>query len=225
MKEFDKFIEIIRILRSPIGCLWDRAQKIKDYEKYLLEETYELIEGIHKNDVEIIKEEIGDLFIILVSITEILSAQDSLDLESVFKTVSDKLVLRHPHVFSSKKFKTKDAVLKHWIKDKAKRKKRKTIRDRLPQTAPALLLAGIFFKEYINLKDRLKSNSAQQERLSIIDGLMEKLKSFPVKNDNAEWFVEILFGFCRLAGIYKVDLENLLRKKVIAAAEKISYQT
>ena len=70
MKEFDELIRVVKILRSPKGCPWDRAQTIDNMRGYLLEETYELIDGIDKKKTPVIREELGDVLLILVVITQ-----------------------------------------------------------------------------------------------------------------------------------------------------------
>jgi tetrapyrrole methylase family protein/MazG family protein len=147
VKEFDRLLHIVEKLRSPQGCPWDRAQTVANYKKYLLEEAYELIESINARDAGMCKEEIGDLLLILVAISSLFKEKRQFGIDDALKSINEKLISRHPHVFSSKRLSTKEEVLAYWIEAKAKKKKRKTVKDRLPHSAPALLLAEIFLKE------------------------------------------------------------------------------
>ncbi|MEM7817030.1 MAG: MazG nucleotide pyrophosphohydrolase domain-containing protein [Candidatus Aenigmatarchaeota archaeon] len=220
MKEFDSFIRTIRKLRSPKGCPWDRAQKINDYKNYLLEETYELIEEINKNKIENIKEELGDLFLILVVITEIFRERAKFNLKDVLKSITKKIILRHPHVFSKKiSLKTRDEVFNYWIRTKAKRKLRKNIKERLPLTAPSLLLADIFFREQKHLQNNLLEKEITSK---ILKEITDKLSDFSKKRKK-DYILDPLFLICKLAFLNKINLENSLKKRILKEAEKIRY--
>lgn len=218
MKEFDNLVKIIRILRSPKGCPWDRAQKVGNYKKFLLEEAYELIDEINQNKPAAIKEELGDLFIILVVIAEMFKDKGKFNLAQVLNGVSDKLILRHPHVFSSEKLKTDKEVLAYWIKHKAKHKKRKTIKERLPHLAPALLLADIFFKEY----NSIEGNKKQSKDMAL-QKIKKSLAALNRSQSREKILAEVLFDIANLASSEHIDLENALREKIIKEAKKASY--
>lgn len=220
MKEFDKLIDVVKILRSPKGCPWDRAQNIDNMKKYLLEEAYELIEAIDDKKTKIIKEELGDLFLILVIITQMLKEKGELKAEDVLESVNNKLISRHPHVFSSKKIKTKEEVLKFWVKEKAKHKKRKTIKERLPKSGPALLLAGIFFKEWSNIGNKCKDNELPQELISV----GKRLKSLGKDKDQEDYLADVLFHVCQMAYVEGLDLEHIFRKNIFKRAENVLYK-
>lgn len=215
MREFDQLLKTIKILRSRRGCPWDRAQKIKDFKKYLLEECYELIDALESKDLEKIKEEIGDLFIILVSLDCLLNKNKKFTLKKILKAVNEKLILRHPHVFSSLSLKDKDQVLRHWIKEKARVKRRRNISERLPSTAPSLLLSEIFFKE---LNSSLPSKEVERIKQSIIENLktVKRLDKKTVEN--------VLFNLCWLAYFSKINLEFALREKIFKEARKVRYE-
>jgi len=208
MKEFDRLLEIIRKLRGPRGCPWDRKQKLTDYKRYLIEEAYELIEAIDCNDPEMVKEEVGDLLLILTVVTEFFNDKKVFDVEAALKMINQKLIIRHPHVFSKKKIGDSDAVLKYWVRQKAKKKKRKTIADRLPKGAPALFLAELFCREYANVKakdfQKIKTHPEVLAKATAQDIL-----KLPEKNaDDA--FAQILFQLSVLAYIHGVDAESAL---------------
>lgn len=220
MKEFDDLINIVKILRSPKGCPWDRAQKLSDYKRYLIEEAYELIDGINRNDSKEIKEELGDVFLILVIITELFAEKNIFNLENVLSLINQKMVSRHPHVFASKKLKTKEAVLKYWINSKAKKKKRKTIKDRLPLSAPSLALAEIFLRECEHIK---KENKSKQKKYI---SQVPEVSNFNKINDGKSkegMLLDTLLNICQIAHQEKIDLEGMLRKKIFNITEKNYY--
>lgn len=218
MKEFDKLVEIIRLLRSPKGCPWDRAQKIENYKKFLLEEAYELIDEISKDKPQAAKEELGDLFIILVVLAEMFSEKREFTLAEVLSGANEKLISRHPHVFASKKLKTSKEVLSYWIKHKAKHKKRRTIKERLPLTAPSLLMADIFFKEYTSI-----NNSKKQKKILILEKIKKGTAALNKCRNKKNAFSEVLFNIANFASANHIDLENALREKVIDEAQKAAY--
>ena len=220
MRELDELLKTVKILRSPRGCPWDRAQKVDNMKGYLLEETYELIDGIDRGDVGVIKEELGDIFLILIVIAAMFGKKGKLKLGEVLGHINKKLITRHPHVFSSKKLKTKEEVLSHWIKNKAKKKKRKSIKERLPKEAPSLLLASIFFKECAHL-GRLKSS--KKESGEILDQIIDKLKVLKAGKNKKKLLSELSFDISKLAFIFGLDLEGSLRKSILAQAQKTSY--
>jgi tetrapyrrole methylase family protein/MazG family protein len=221
MEEFNRLIQIIKTLRSPKGCPWDRAQKISDYERYLLEEAYELIEALRGGKVEEVKEEIGDLYLILSMITEMFAEKKKFSHAQALDGISNKLIYRHPHVFAKKKIKGKDAVLAYWIKNKAKKKNRKTVKDRLPQTAPALLLAEIFLKEKKHIQDIKKEKAVSRDAL--IESLLKGLKTIKSSKKNEKVFEDFLINAARLAYMDKIQAESLLRARVLREAGSIKY--
>ena len=224
MREFKEFLNTIKILRSPKGCPWDRAQKVDNMKSYLLEEIYELIDGIEKSDEVTIKEELGDVLLIIIVIIEMFAEKKKFNLEDVSNGINQKLISRHPHVFSSRKLKDKEEVLKFWIKDKAKKKNRKSIRERLPSNAPSLLLASIFFKECSHLD---KKDSRSGEICGLVSEIKEKFELVEEKEvaekSNEILFTDIIFNMCKLAFNLDLDLENILRKTILKEANNITY--
>ena len=221
MKEFDALVKTIDALHGPNGCPWDKAQKAEDYKRYLLEEAYELVEGMQHKNSEAVKEELGDLFLILITITYHYNKKKKFDLKKVLSDINKKLISRHPHVFDKKKMKDKDEVLQFWIKSKAKRKKRKTIKDRIPQTAPALIMSELFLKESGYLNGDKKSSRKEIE--NHMTKLSKKLQKFKQSRKKEDILAEILFDICKLSFFYKVEPEVLLRHKVLNEATKVTY--
>jgi len=218
MKEFDALVKTIRKLRAPGGCPWDRAQTIENYKKFVLEETYELIDEISGNKSESVREELGDIFLILIVIADMFQEKGKFSLADALKYVNEKLILRHPHVFSSTKLKTDKEVLAFWIKHKAKHKKRKTIKERLPLVAPALLLCDLFFKEYAHL-----DNKKEYKKDEITKKIKNNLNLLDKRKNKKAVLSEILFEISRLSSLYNLDCENILREKVIKEAKASKY--
>src|SRR5215470_13656504 len=99
MEEFDRLVEIMAVLRSPDGCPWDRAQSIDSLKPFVLEETYEVLEAIDRHDHAALCEELGDFVFEAVFLAQLESEGGHFTIADSLRTVADKLVRRHPHVF------------------------------------------------------------------------------------------------------------------------------
>ena len=136
--KFDDLLEIIEILRAPDGCPWDKEQTHSSIRRELIEETYEVIEGIDNNDSEIMQEELGDLLLQIVFHASIGKSDEQYDIDSICDGVCKKLIYRHPHVFSDVIADTSDVVLKNWDELKKKEKGHKSEKDVLEAVSRAL---------------------------------------------------------------------------------------
>ncbi|MGI9171526.1 MAG: MazG family protein [Candidatus Nanopelagicus sp.] len=135
--------EVMDKLRSPGGCPWDAEQTHQSLLKYLLEESYEFIESVENNDRQDMQEELGDL-LLQVYFHSRMAEEDidqPFDIEDVAKSVADKLIRRHPHVFAGTKVDNSQDVLENWEKQKALEKGRSSIIDGVPLAQPALPFA------------------------------------------------------------------------------------
>lgn len=140
--ELTRLREVMDKLRSPGGCPWDAEQDHKSLLKFLLEESYEFTEAIEDNDREAMLEELGDLLLQIYFHARI--AEEDKDqpfnIDDVARTVTDKLVRRHPHVFSDTVAKNSSEVLENWERQKAVEKGRTSAIDGVPLGQPALAL-------------------------------------------------------------------------------------
>ncbi|MBU1206087.1 MAG: nucleoside triphosphate pyrophosphohydrolase [Proteobacteria bacterium] len=141
-------LAIMARLRGPLGCPWDREQTEKTLKKYLIEEAYEVLEAIEMNNPEELKEELGDLLLQIIFLARIAEEKGQFNFLEVVHILSEKLIRRHPHVFSSTgkipgKGQPKDAqsVVKIWkyVKEnEEKRSEKISLIDGLPLSLPAL---------------------------------------------------------------------------------------
>ena len=136
--------EVMDKLRSPGGCPWDAEQTHQSLLKYLLEESYEFIESVEHNDRQDMQEELGDLLLQVYFHSRMAEedANQPFNIEDVAKSVADKLIRRHPHVFAGTKVDNSQDVLENWEKQKALEKGRSSIIDGVPLAQPALPLAA-----------------------------------------------------------------------------------
>ncbi len=126
MKAFDELVAIVRKLRAPGGCPWDREQTFDTMLPYITEESQELVDGIRKRDFENVKEELGDVLLHIVMLSGMAEEQKLFTLDDVVKEISDKMIRRHPHVFGDVKADSVEDVLKNWKKIKKKEKSKPT---------------------------------------------------------------------------------------------------
>lgn len=139
----EKLIATIARLRAPNGCPWDREQTHRTLARFLLEEAYEVLEAIHSNDSEKLKEELGDLLLQVVLNAQVAKDANEFDIEDVARTINEKMIRRHPHVFGEASCTTAEDVLAQWDDLKAQEKKieNDSCLDGVPNMLPALMQA------------------------------------------------------------------------------------
>lgn len=138
----DDLREIMRILRSPGGCPWDREQNHASIKKSLIEETYEVIEAINKEDDTLLCEELGDVLLQVVFHAQMAEERNAFGFDEITDGICKKLIERHPHVFGDIKVDNSAEVLVNWEQIKSQSKNRKTQTDKMlsvPRELPALM--------------------------------------------------------------------------------------
>ena len=175
-------------LRSPGGCPWDAEQDHASLLKYLLEESYEFIESVEDNDRQAMQEELGDL-LLQVYFHSRMAEEDAtqpFNIEDVAKSVADKLIRRHPHVFAGALVDSSEDVLENWEKQKAAEKGRTSAIDGVPLAQPALPLAtkviyrlnklnyDLPISEPISLPSEINQDQFGQILLGLISQAVEK---------------------------------------------------
>ncbi|MCD4700290.1 MAG: nucleoside triphosphate pyrophosphohydrolase [Candidatus Aegiribacteria sp.] len=132
---------IVRKLRSPSGCSWDREQTTSSLSPFMLEEAYEVADAIEKNDMKLLRAELGDLLLHVIMSAEICEEQNEFSLKDVVEGISDKLIRRHPHVFKLQKDLSSGEVEQQWEAIKAQEKKNEGFFGSIPSGMPALQTA------------------------------------------------------------------------------------
>ncbi|HYV19264.1 MAG TPA: nucleoside triphosphate pyrophosphohydrolase [Verrucomicrobiae bacterium] len=144
MSEAIRLREILARLRGPDGCPWDREQTLATLRTFLVEESYEVIDAIDRDDLPGLKEELGDLLLQIVFQSRIAEEQGAFDFEEVMRAGADKLVRRHPHVFGEERLDTSAEVLRQWEEIKSEERRRRgggSMFASVPPGLPALLKA------------------------------------------------------------------------------------
>ena len=138
----EQLVQVMDQLRSPGGCPWDAEQTHESLARYLLEETYEALEAMDQGDLGSLREELGDLLLQVVFHARIAQETDStFSLDAIAQGVVDKLVRRHPHVFTDLVVSSNEELEANWAKIKEEEKQRESVTDGVPQAMPALQLA------------------------------------------------------------------------------------
>lgn len=206
-------VEIIRLLRAPGGCPWDAEQTHESIKKNLIEETYEVIEAVNKNDKELMCEELGDLLMQVVFHAQMEAEEGTFDFNTVADGVCKKLVERHPHVFGEVTVGGVDDVLTNWDAIKRKTKGQKTATDSMfsvPRELPALMRAtklqkkaadvGFDWPDVGGALDKLSEEIAEL-RAAIDAGDRANIK---------EELGDILFSAVNVSRFVKADAEEAL---------------
>ncbi len=212
---FDDLCEIMRILREPGGCPWDREQTHESIKSSFIEETYEVIEAINKNDKTLMCEELGDVLLQVVFHAEIERGENTFDISDVCDGICKKLIERHPHVFAADSADTPQEVLVKWDEIKRKTKGQKSQGDSMkavPLELPALMRAqklqskakkaGFDWDNADGAFDALKGEIAELEEA-------RSEKDFAAVEDELG---DVLFSAVNVARFLGVDSEEALTK-------------
>lgn len=136
---FSDLVALMERLLAPDGCPWDREQTPETLRQYVLEEACEVIDAIDTGRPESLREELGDLALEVVFLTELMKRRGEFGHDDVFREVIEKLVRRHPHVFGESVADTSADVEERWEAIKAEEKKKRPLLDNIPRSLPALL--------------------------------------------------------------------------------------
>ncbi|HWQ88647.1 MAG TPA: nucleoside triphosphate pyrophosphohydrolase [Desulfitobacteriaceae bacterium] len=208
--------EIMRILRSPEGCPWDREQTHESLIPYLIEESYEVIEAIENKDMDNLCEELGDLLLQVIFHIQVASEAATFRLEDVLQGLITKLIRRHPHVFGSGKAANASEVRKTWEQIKQEEK------NDSPLQAKSCLIATTGLPA-LSLADRIQRQAAKlgfdwPDRQGPWRKVLEELQELEQALDRQEGIREelgdLLFSVVNLARFLQCDAEDVLRETV-----------
>ncbi|MBN1894174.1 nucleoside triphosphate pyrophosphohydrolase [bacterium] len=200
-------------LRGPDGCPWDKEQTHDSLKPYLLEEAYEVLEAVDRRDFDGLREELGDMLLQSVFHAQLASEAGLFNIQDVLKTLNEKLVRRHPHVFGEAVITGSDEQVRHWEKIK-KSEGKKSALDGVPVTAPSLLRAhrtqqkaaavGFDWPEASPVWDKIREE---------LDELKEAVSAG--KQDAVEEELgDLLFAVVNLSRFLHVHPEDALRRSV-----------
>ncbi len=211
--DFSDLVEIMKILRSPQGCPWDRVQTHKSIRQNFIEETYEAIEAIDTEDTELLREELGDVMMQVVFHALMEEEVGSFNIDDVCDEVCKKLIVRHPHVFSDTIADTPDEVLKNWDQIKMQTKSQKSQSEVLGSVSKSL--PALMYSQKIQHK-AAKVGFDFEKTEDTLTKVSEELAELKVAIDNndaenmSEELGDLLFSVVNVARFIKVDSEKAL---------------
>jgi tetrapyrrole methylase family protein/MazG family protein len=218
---FQAFRTIVKRLRAPDGCPWDRKQTHDSLKQYLLEESYEVLETIDDKDMPGLGEELGDLWLQIMLHSQIAEELNEFKLEDVLRKINTKLIFRHPHVFGGNKVKDADEVSLNWQELKGREKpENNSILAGVPKGMPALAASQ-------SLQRRAATVGFDWEKLDdVMEKLVEEVNELRLagsKEEQESEFGDILFTLSNIARRMEIELESALRQTNARFTRRFNY--
>lgn len=201
--DMNDLLEIMRLLRSPDGCPWDREQTHRSLRTNLVEEAYEAVEAIDRDDADGLREELGDVLLQVVLHACIAQEESAFSYGDVVDGLARKLVERHPHVFGDVVADSAEGALDSWnaAKRREKGKTQAGLLDGVPHALPALMRAD----KVMSRAKRVGLNVAADA-----DGIRERIAALAQQKPDSETVGELLFLTTALARSVRADAEEAL---------------
>lgn len=212
--EFSTLKEVIATLRGPNGCPWDRKQTHQSLKKYLLEETYELLEAIDEDDIDHMIEELGDVLLQVMLHAQIGEDDGYFSIRDVIETITEKMIRRHPHVFANQSVTSTDELKKTW--DEIKKQEKNTTEKRsllssVPKGLPSLMEAVRIQKKAAEVGFDWDDVAPMWTKLEEeVSEFQQEAKNEDIEKMKAE-FGDVLFVLANVARHYDIDPEEALR--------------
>ncbi len=219
---FCRLLEIMERLR--VECPWDKKQTLESLRHLTIEETYELADAIVKNDLQDIKKELGDILLHIVFYAKIGEEQEAFDIKDVLDAICEKLIYRHPHIFSDTEANDAETVAKNWEQLKLKEKGgNKRVLQGVPDALPPMIKAhriqekargvGFDWEEKSQVWDKVKEEVAELE-VEIKKG---------DKNKMEDEFGDVFFSLINAARLYGIDPEMALARTNKKFIQRFNY--
>lgn len=213
----ERLLDIMKKLRAPDGCPWDREQTIESLKPNLIEETYEVVDAMESGDRGALCEELGDLLLQVVFQAQIAEEEGAFNFDDVAAGIADKLVRRHPHVFGDVQADTPDEVIKNWEKIKKTEKggaSPRSLVDGIPRHLPALSKAHLVQKRVAKVGFEWDEISGVVAKLE--EELAEVKEAMAQKNAAAirEELGDLLFSTVNLSRYLGHESEEVLNENI-----------
>jgi MazG family protein len=213
MKEFTELVRIMKKLRHPrSGCPWDLAQSPESLKEYILEEAHELIEAIDRGQDEEIKEELGDLLLQIIFLSQMSEEKKKFSIRDVINAICEKLVRRHPHIFGQVKVNGAAEVKVNWEKIKIAEKSKQSVISDYPITMPSLLLANRIASQASGVgfdwNDAEKAFSKIDEEIEELRAEIRAGRLHEAENEIGD----LLFAVANVARLLKINPEFALAR-------------
>ncbi|GAM10939.1 nucleoside triphosphate pyrophosphohydrolase/pyrophosphatase MazG [Geobacter sp. OR-1] len=213
---FEQLVLLMRKLRAPGGCPWDAEQTHDSLKRYLIEECYEVIEAIDSGNDSHLVEELGDLLLQPIFHATIAEERNAFDISDIINSLCEKLIRRHPHVFSDQQISTSEEQIENWekIKRHEKGEQRKSALSGVPPHLPAILKAhkitekasrvGFDWETHDQVLDKIREELAELEE-TMAAGNTRRIE---------EELGDLLFAVVNLGRFLSIDPEDALRKTI-----------
>ncbi len=210
--QFEDLVRIVKKLRAPDGCPWDREQDNASLLPYFLEEVYEVIESVDGKDWKTLKEEIGDILLHMVFQADLMEDQNEFSISDALEGINDKLIRRHPHVFGEKSADAPKTAKQNWEEVKHKEKKRKSRLDGVPTNLPALVRAQRLQEKasYAGFDWDVVEQVWDKVHEEILE--VKEAQSQGAKQHIEEEIGDVIFAIVNLARFLGIPAEDALRK-------------
>ena len=213
LEAFDKLLTLMDELRT--NCPWDKKQTFESLRHLSIEEVYELSDAIIDKDIAEIKNELGDVMLHLVFYSKIASETNDFDIKDVLDGVREKMIRRHPHIYSDVTVKDEEEVKRNWEKIKLQEGTNKTTLGGVPKSLPSLVKA-------IRIQEKARGVGFDWDnKTQVWDKVEEELQEFkeaPTPEEREKEFGDLLFSlvnYARFEGINPAHALELTNKKFI----------
>ncbi len=223
LSAFKNLLDIMDRLRKE--CPWDSKQTFDSLRRLTIEETFELTEAITAHDYQEIKKELGDLLLHIVFYAKIGEEKKAFDIATVIEAINEKLIYRHPHIFSDVKVTSAEEVEENWeaLKLKEKGREKQTVLEGVPRSLPAMTKAN-------RIQEKVRGVGFDWDKKEQIwdkvDEELDELKEAIESNKNKEIekeFGDVFFSLINAARLYGIDPENALKKTNLKFIKRFNY--
>lgn len=218
---FNKLLKVMKKLRSRNGCPWDKEQNEKTIIPYLIEETYEVVDSINKENPALIKEELGDLLLQIVFLSQMASEKKEFTINDVTDSIVRKLIRRHPHVFGNTRVSGPGEVIRNWEEIKNSEKETESILDSVPQSMPGLLRAKRVQEKASRVGFKWKEIKDVEKKIN--EEFLEFREALKSGENIEEEFGDLLFSLVTLSEFLKIDSEQAVHKTTDKFIKRFKY--
>ncbi|MDG1219154.1 MAG: nucleoside triphosphate pyrophosphohydrolase [Flavobacteriaceae bacterium] len=220
ISSFNRLLEIMNRLRNE--CPWDKEQTMESLRHLTIEETYELSEAILSNEINEIKNELGDLLLHIVFYSKIASEKKHFDINDVINGICDKLIHRHPHIYSDVKLDNIEEVKKNWEIIKKNEHNRGALSG-VPKSLPSLIKA-------MRIQEKASGMGFKWDnKIDVLDKVIEEIREFKLELSKSnldlmeDEFGDILFSLVNYATYNKINPVKALEKTNIKFINRFNY--
>lgn len=219
---FDRLLDIMDRLR--VECPWDKKQTWESLRTLTIEECYELADAILEGDSKGIREELGDLILHIVFYAKIGDEKKEFTLEDVLNQINEKLIFRHPHIFSDVKVADSKEVEENWEKLKLQEGVKKRVLGGIPGALPAMIKA-------YRIQDKARGIGFDWTDREMVWGkvdeeigeLREEIAKDPGSQEAEDEFGDVLFSLINVARLYGINPENALERTNVKFIKRFAY--